>query len=85
VARYVHGDALVLIFGDHQPIAPIAGNDRSRSTPLHVLSRRDDLLQPFRARGCVPGLIGGQPEPHRPFENLALDLLHDFSTPRVGR
>jgi hypothetical protein len=82
VTRYVRGDALVLIFGDHQPIAPVAGEDRSRSTPMHVLSRRDSLLRPFRDRGCVPGLVSHRPEPHRRMEDLAIDLLHDFSTPK---
>lgn len=81
LSRYVRDDALVLILGDHQPIAPVAAEDRSRSTPLHVLSRRDSLLRPFRDRGCVPGLISQRPGPHRTMEDLAIDLLHDFSSP----
>jgi hypothetical protein len=83
VTRYVRGDALLLILGDHQPIAPVAGLDLARATPLHVLSRRDALLEPFRARGCVPGLKSRRPEPYRTMEDLALDLLSDFSGPAV--
>jgi hypothetical protein len=81
VTRYVRGEALVLILGDHQPIAPVAGLDRARATPLHVLSRRDALLQPFRERGCVPGLVSMRPEPYRTMEDMPLDLLSDFSPP----
>jgi hypothetical protein len=75
LADHVPGDALVLILGDHQPIAPIAGEDRSRYTPLHVLSRNDALLEPFRARGCLPGMFGRSSEPQLTMEDLGADLL----------
>ncbi|HET8933496.1 MAG TPA: hypothetical protein VFN67_08660 [Polyangiales bacterium] len=61
--------------GDHQPIAPIAGEDRSRFTPLHVLSRNGALLEPFRARGCVPGMLGSGREPQLKMVELGADLL----------
>jgi hypothetical protein len=62
LARYVRGDALVLVLGDHQPIAPIAGDDRSFLTPLHVISRSRELLQRFRGLGCTPGMTAARSE-----------------------
>jgi hypothetical protein len=79
IARYVQGDALVLVLGDHQPIAPVAGQDLSRATPLHVISRRAELLQPFRERGCVPGMLGPDREPQRAMQDLGMELLHAVS------
>lgn len=85
LSEHVHGDALVLILGDHQPIAPIAGEDRSRFTPLHVLSRNDALLEPFRARGCLPGMMGRSSEPQLIMEELGADLLRVLaSAPQAG-
>lgn len=75
LSEHVQGDALILILGDHQPIAPIAGDDRSRYTPLHVLSRNDALLAPFRARGCLPGMYGRSSEPELTMEDLGAELL----------
>jgi hypothetical protein len=75
LTEHVRGDALVLILGDHQPVAPLAGEDRSRYTPLHVLSRRAALLDPFRARGCVAGMHGSSSEPQLTMEDLGIDLL----------
>jgi hypothetical protein len=80
LSEHVRGDALVIILGDHQPIAPIAGEDRSRFTPLHVLSRRSALLEPFRARGCLPGMTGRSSEPQLAMESLGVDLLHVLSS-----
>jgi hypothetical protein len=79
IKRYVRGDGLVLVLGDHQPIAPVAGEDRSRATPLHVFSRRDALLDPFRARGCQPGLIPRVSEPQVLMEDIGIDLLHGLN------
>jgi hypothetical protein len=79
VAQHVRGDGVVLVLGDHQPIAPVAGDDRSRATPLHVLSRRDALLDPFRARGCEPGLLPRAGEAQVFMEDLGLELLRGLS------
>lgn len=48
-------DALVIILGDHQPpeITRIAG--QPWTVPVYVLSHDADLVQPFAARGYMPG------------------------------
>jgi hypothetical protein len=77
LARYVRGDALVLVLGDHQPIAPVAGDDHSFLTPLHVISRSPELLRQFQALGCTPGMIAPRPDGVDPLkmEDLGLRLL----------
>ncbi len=52
-----HGDALVIILGDHQPPSFIAGEKQPWTVPIHVLSRDPDLLRPFRALGYVDGAL----------------------------
>jgi hypothetical protein len=79
ITRYVRGDALVLVLGDHQPILPVAAFDTSRLTPMHVLSRRGSLLAPFRARGCVPGMRGDDTKPVLAMEDLGISVLSALS------
>lgn len=80
ITRYVRDDALVLVLGDHQPILPVAAFDTSRLTPMHVLSRRAELLAPFRAHGCVPGMRGDDHQPVLAMEDLGVTLLSALST-----
>lgn len=77
--HHVTRDALVLVLGDHQPIAPVAGEDRSRMTPLHVLSRRPELLAPLAAHGCSPGLHAPLDGPALGMEDVGLELLQLLS------
>ena len=79
LVQHVRGDSLVVILGDHQPIAPVAGEDRSRATPLHVLSRRGSLLAPLLARGCTPGMFGARDEPSMGMEDLGITILRLLS------
>ena len=72
-------DALVVIVGDHQPWSGISGRGQPRSVPIHVLSKREDLLQPFVARGYTPGLVPQQPLPHQGMETFMRGLVEDFS------
>jgi hypothetical protein len=51
----LHGDALVVVLGDHQPPF-LAAETRSFDTPLHVLSRDPALLEELRRNGFVDGL-----------------------------
>jgi hypothetical protein len=85
LADHVHGDALVLILGDHQPIAPVAAEDRSRFTPLHVLSRRPALLQPFAANGCLQGMLGPKAESALTMEELGAKVLRLIASPAGQR
>jgi hypothetical protein len=52
---YFKGGALIIMLGDHQPIAHITGPRTSARVPIHVISRNPALLEPFLWRGYVHG------------------------------
>lgn len=76
----VRDDSLVIILGDHQPVADVNGHSASRGVPVHVLSRSAALVQPFRARGYRAGMRPGPESPRAGLESFLPDLLVDFST-----
>jgi hypothetical protein len=78
LARFVDGDALIIILGDHQPNLQLTGPGESWSVPVHIISRNPRLLQPFRQRGYTPGLIPAQPLPHAGMETFFPGFLEDF-------
>jgi hypothetical protein len=79
--RYLDDNALIIVLGDHQPNVQITGENQPWSVPVHVISRNNEFLKPFRKRGYTPGLIPTQPPPHRGMETFLYDFLADFSTP----
>jgi hypothetical protein len=81
IVRYLNDNALIIVLGDHQPNVQITGKNQPWSVAVHVISRNDALLEPFRKRGYSPGLIPTQPPPHRGMETFLYDFLADFSTP----
>lgn len=78
----VTDESLVIILGDHQPVADVNGHSASRGVPVHVLSRSRALVEPFYARGYRPGMRPGPQGPRAGLETLLPDLLVDFSTPQ---
>ena len=81
IMQYLEENALIIVLGDHQPNVQITGENQPWSVPVHVISRNNELLEPFRKRGYSPGLIPTQPPPHRGMETFLYDFLDDFSTP----
>jgi hypothetical protein len=79
LAEFVQDDSLIILLGDHQPIPEVAGVSKSVSVPVHVLSRDAALLEPFRARGYVPGMRPGKSAPHPPMASFLRNFLRDFS------
>ena len=61
--RFLDENSLMILLGDHQPAALITGHDAGGGAPIHIISRRPELLEPFFQRGFVPGLV---PEMERP-------------------
>jgi hypothetical protein len=51
LTRFDLGDALVILLGDHQPVADVTRNSPSQAVPIHIISRQAALIDPFRARG----------------------------------
>ena len=80
LSDYIVDDSLLIILGDHQPVAEVNGHTPAHGVPIHVLSRDPKLLAPFIARGYTPGL-----RPHRTgkrpgLEQFLPDFLADFSS-----
>ncbi len=84
VDRFVPSDALVVVLGDHQPVAEVTRFSGSSAVPIHVLSRNPTFIAPFHARGYAPGLTPARVAPPRGMETFLPDLLADFSTPPPG-
>ena len=49
-------DFVMVVLGDHQPPASVAGEGAPWDVPVHIISSRPDLLQRFEALGFMPGL-----------------------------
>ncbi len=73
---------LVFILGDHEPPALVAGRDPGREVPLHVIADDAALLDPFRARGLVPGLRPEAASAALPMEGFRTLLLEGFAAAR---
>jgi hypothetical protein len=80
ITRWIKDDSLVILLGDHQPVSDVAGNSNSWGVPVHVLSRDQELLKPFEARGYVPGIRPPLEGAHAGLETFLGDFLADFST-----
>jgi len=79
VTDFVPAGALVIVLGDHQPVAEVTGWSPSDAVPIHVISRDHALVQAFRARGYAEGMrprLGG---PVAGMEAFLPALLADFS------
>jgi hypothetical protein len=80
--RVLANDALVIVLGDHQPVAEVTRFSNSMAVPIHVLSRNAALVAPFRARGYTPGLRPARTShPPAGMETFLPDLLADLSGP----
>jgi hypothetical protein len=85
IRRFLAGDELVVILGDHQPCAPVAGTSVSWSVPVHVISRNPEVIKRFVQRGYTEGLIPNHAPPHPGMETFFWNFLEDFSEPEPGR
>ncbi len=84
IRQFLTSDELVIIMGDHQPCAPVAGTGASWSVPVHVISRNPDAIGKFLRRGYTDGLIPVQAPPHPGMEVFFWNFLEDFSDPAPG-
>jgi hypothetical protein len=78
LAKYLDGNSLVILLGDHQPPAVVGGELHEWTVPIHVLSRDRDLVAPFIAAGYVPGLVPTQTPPHPGMEKFLPGFLAAF-------
>lgn len=74
LAERVTRPSLVVLVGDHQPPALVAGEDQPWTVPIHILSRSPERLRPFLRAGYRPGLFP-QPGSEQPMARVFDDLL----------
>ena len=79
LTRFDHGDALIIILGDHQPNAHITGPEAPSLVPVHVISRAASNLKPFRDMGFVPGVIPPETPPYGGMQAFLPGFLAAFS------
>ncbi|MGY6553116.1 MAG: sulfatase-like hydrolase/transferase [Wenzhouxiangella sp.] len=77
-ARFLDDDTLLILVGDHQPAAVITGHEASGAVPVHIISRNPELVEPFRQRGFIDGLIPDYPAPAPRMSELRGWLNEDF-------
>lgn len=77
-ARFLDDDTLLILLGDHQPAALITGHEASGAVPVHIIARNPDLVEPFRRRGFIDGLIPDYPAPAPRMSELRAWLNADF-------
>jgi len=80
LTRRLAGEALIIVLGDHQPVGEVTAFSPSYAVPIHVLSRRRALVEPFLARGYLPGMRPRRGStPPAGMETFLPGLLVDFS------
>jgi hypothetical protein len=85
ITKFVPGESLVLILGDHQPVAEITRFSPSFAVPVHAISRNRSLIDAFLARGYDRGMYPHRTEKPPGLETVLPALLADFSgTDRGG-
>jgi len=77
-------DSLVIVLGDHQPVAEVTRWSTSYAVPVHAISRNRSFIDAFRARGYASGMWPQRSEKPPGLETLLPDLLADFSEPQLG-
>ena len=79
IARFVPGDSLVIVLGDHQPVAEVTRWSESYAVPIHVISRNRALVDAFRARGYRSGMHPPPSAKPPGLETLLSTLLAELS------
>ncbi|MEZ5288252.1 MAG: hypothetical protein R2712_26320 [Vicinamibacterales bacterium] len=73
------GDPMVVVLvGDHQPVAAVSGPGASHEVPVHVIASPGPVVDRLVAAGFRPGM-GPQHPPVSPLHGLVPTLLHAFA------
>ena len=73
-------DLVMIVIGDHQPAAAVAGEGAPWDVPVHIIANRPELLASLRAEGFVDGLTPKRPVLGKMHELLPV-LLKAFGEP----
>ncbi len=84
IGQFIDDGSLIIILGDHQPVAEVNGDTWEFGVPVHVLSKNPELVRPFVSRGYKPGMRPNLQGFAQGLETLLPNLLVDFSTERVA-
>ena len=75
---------VLIVLGDHQPAAFVAGDAPNRDVPVHVIAP-PALLAPLARRGWTAGLVPGRAAPVVPMQDVRDLLLDAFGAPGAVR
>ena len=76
-------DETLLLIGDHQPAASVAGPEARWDVPVHIVTRRDDIAAALLAVGFVKGVaLAPQQRPIATLSELSTLLLRTFDSPQ---
>lgn len=78
IVQYMDEGDVAVVIGDHQPRIPISERNSTYSVPVHILSRSDRLVAPFKEFGFSDGLVPAQAPPHQRMDGLYPMLYEVF-------
>jgi hypothetical protein len=84
VSRFLEGDELIVLIGDHQPAFPVSERGASFAVPIHVISRSRDAVQLFYRYGYGEGLRPPQGEQEFPGIERFLPHFMSIASGRVS-
>jgi hypothetical protein len=70
-------DLVMILVGDHQPVAAVSGRGASRDVPIHVVARPGTVIDRLRRAGFAAG-IDPDRRPIGPMHGLVPLLLETF-------
>ncbi len=77
--KHADSDLMIIVLGDHQPPASVSGASAPWEVPVHVITRRTDILESLQSAGLQPGLDPGRPV-LGPMHELTAVLLKAFDS-----
>jgi hypothetical protein len=76
-------DETLVLIGDHQPAASVAGVGARWDVPVHVVTSRSEIAEALMAAGFVAGVaLAPQQRPILTLPELSVLLLETFAAPR---
>jgi hypothetical protein len=80
--RAAAGDETLVLIGDHQPAASVAGVGARWDVPIHIVTRRADIATALVAKGFVEGVaLAPKQRPIVTLPELSVLLLETFAAP----
>ena len=76
-------DEILILIGDHQPAASVAGPEARWDVPVHVITPRADIAEDLLAAGFVEGVaLAPEQRPVATLSELSALLLRTFDAPQ---